>query len=85
MAECTVETVCISCVHRGVCKWKESFLKLVQMINETQFKYSAGVDKPIKVECREWQTPTITPKNMGEQGSVPKGFSDYYADHDVLR
>lgn len=55
MAECTVEIVCNSCTHRNICKWTGDFVKLVQMVNETQFKYGTGIDKPIKVECVEWQ------------------------------
>lgn len=55
MAERAIETVCTNCAHRNVCKWTEGFLKLVQMVNETQFKYGVDVDEPIKVKCREWQ------------------------------
>lgn len=55
------------------------------MINETQFKYSADVDKPIRVECREWQVQTKTPRSGNAISLNAKGFSDYYADYDVLR
>ena len=72
-------------IHINVCKSKEKFLKLVQMINETQFKYSADVDKPIRVECREWQVQTKTPRSGNAISLNAKGFSDYYADYDVLR
>ena len=85
MAECTVETVCTNCIHINVCKSKEKFLKLVQMVNETQFKYSADVDKPIRVECREWQAQTKTPRSGNAISLNAMGFSDYYADYDVLR
>ena len=73
MAERTIETVCANCVHRNVCKWTEGFLKLVQMVNETQFKYGVDVDEPIKVKCREWQIQTGTPRNMGYQGEKNDG------------
>ena len=64
MAECTIETVCANCVHRNVCKWTEGFLKLVQMVNETQFKYGVDVYEPIKVKCREWQKQIETTRNI---------------------
>ena len=64
MAERTIETVCTNCAHRNVCKWTEGFLKLVQMVNETQFKYGVDVDGPIKVKCGEWERQTETPRNV---------------------
>ena len=64
MAECTIETACTNCAHRNVCKWKDGFLKLVQMVNEIQFKYGVDVDEPVKVNCREWQMQIGTPRNI---------------------
>ena len=64
MAERATETVYTNCAHRNVCKWTEGFLKLVQMVNETQFKYGVDVDEPIKVKCREWQMQIETSRNI---------------------
>lgn len=88
MADCTVKTVCTDCAHRSVCKWKEKFLKLVQIINETQCKYGAdviAVAEPVKVMCRERRLETATPRIGNEIALNAKGFSVYCADHDVLR
>lgn len=81
MAECTVEIVCNSCTHRNICKWTGDFVKLVQMVNETQFKYGTGVDKPIKVECVEWQEKIKIPRTASKQ----EPNLDYYANTNVLR